>query len=333
MYANDQEVLQRALEWSRAGHRVALITVLSTFGGSPRPPGSMAAIRQDGAVVGSVSGGCVEDDLVDEIRRRPTWNTQPAVAVRTFGATDDEFTRYRLPCGNTLRVAIENTWDRDVASEALHAIQSQTCVVRNIDLVSGRTWLSGSPETVSFGETSESFFHLLGPRYRALVIGATELGRYLVNILPSLGFSITVCDPRMEYVVDWDLDHVRLTTNMPDDEVVAMRCDRRSAVLAVSHDPKLDDLALLEALKSSAFYVGALGSSTTTAKRKDRLRLFDLRDDAIDRLRGPIGLDIGSRTPAEIAVSIAAEMIAARRAMERGETEGSLSLAHEAQAS
>ena len=281
----------------------------------------MAAIRQDGVVAGSVSGGCVEDDLISEILTGSLWSAHTPVALRTFGATSAEHARYRLPCGNTLRVAIENSWDLAAASAAVRAIQRQASIARHVDLTSGRTWLSDSSTATSFGETAESFFHVLGPRYRALVIGATELSRYVVTILRTLGFAITVCDPRPEYSGDWDIDDVRLTTGMPDDEVLAMGCDPRSAVLAVSHDPKLDDLALLEALKTPAFYVGALGSSMTTVRRKDRLRHFDLPERAIERLRGPIGLNIGSRTPAEIAVSIAAEMIAARRALERGELE------------
>ncbi len=279
----------------------------------------MAAIRHDGVVAGSVSGGCVEDDLISEILTGSLLSAGTPVALRTFGATSAEHARYRLPCGNTLRVAIENNWDQVAASVALRTIQRQASVARHVNLISGRTWLSESWREASFGEAPESFFHVLGPRYRALVIGATELSRYVVNILRTLGFAITVCDPRPEYSGDWDIDDVRLTTGMPDDEVLAMRCDPRSAVLAVSHDPKLDDLALLEALKTPAFYVGALGSSVTTNKRKDRLRHFEISESAIARLHGPIGLDIGSRTPAEIAVSIAAEMIAARRAVERGE--------------
>lgn len=136
-------------------------------------------------------------------------------------------------------MAIENNWDQPAAFAALRTVQRQACITRHVDLATGRTWLTDSWRTTSFGETAEGFFHVLGPRYRALVIGATELSRYVTNILRTLGFAVTVCDPRPEYSSDWDIDDVRLTTGMPDDEVLAMHCDPRTAVLAVSHDPKL----------------------------------------------------------------------------------------------
>ncbi len=168
-----------------------------------------------------------------------------------------------------------------------------------------------------FGEDEESFSHLLGPRYRALLIGATELARYLGNILTTLGFAVSVCDPRPEYADSWDLADIPLSRDMPDDHVLAVGCDIRTVVLAVSHDPKLDDLALMEALRTPSFYVGALGSTQTTEKRKARLAQFDLTPEQIERLHGPVGMPIGSRTPAEIAVSVAADLVAARRILER----------------
>jgi xanthine dehydrogenase accessory factor len=143
-----------------------------------------------------------------------------------------------------------------------------------------------------------------------LVIGASQLSGYLAQTAVGLGYQVTVCDPRAEYADAWDVAGVELVTTMPDDAVVAMNLDERCAVVALTHDPKLDDLALLEALKSPAFYVGALGSRANNAKRRERLREFDLTEREIARLHGPIGLYIGSRTPPEIAVSILAEITA-----------------------
>jgi len=151
-----------------------------------------------------------------------------------------------------------------------------------------------------------------GPRYRMLVIGASQVSRYLAQMALGLDYQVTVCDPRSEYEETWDVAGAPLVKTMPDDTVVAMRLDERCAVIALTHDPKLDDLALLEALKSKAFYVGALGSRANNAKRRRRLKDFDLTDDEIARLHGPIGLRIGSRTPPEIAVSILAEVTAVK---------------------
>jgi xanthine dehydrogenase accessory factor len=317
MYGNEREVLERLAQWNREGHRGVLLTVLSTFGGSPRPPGSMAAIRDDGIIWGSVSGGCVEDDLVAEMREGRMFAGGKRVAVRVFGEDAEEQARYRLPCGNTLRIAIETRIDPALLAMTIRALKDRRVVRRTVWLADGHCLLTESGAGVVFSENEECFSHLLGPRYRALLIGATELARYLANILATLGFAVSVCDPRPEYADSWDLADIPLSRRMPDDHVLAMGCDARSVVLAVSHDPKLDDLALMEALKTPAFYVGALGSVQTTEKRKARLAEFDLTAEQIERLHGPVGMPIGSRTPAEIAVSVAADLVAARRALER----------------
>jgi xanthine dehydrogenase accessory factor len=237
--------------------------------------------------------------------------------VRTFGEDAEEQARYRLPCGNRLRVAIETRLDPALLAMTIRALKDRRVVRRSVGLSDGRSLLTESGSGPVFFEDGESFSHLLGPRYRALLIGATELARYLANILSTLGFAVSVCDPRPEYADSWDLPDVPLSRAMPDDHVLAMGGDPRTVVLAVSHDPKLDDLALMEALKTPAFYVGALGSVQTTEKRKERLAQFDLTPEQIERLHGPVGMPIGSRTPAEIAVSVAADLVAARRNLER----------------
>jgi len=149
-----------------------------------------------------------------------------------------------------------------------------------------------------------------------LVIGASHLSKYLAQIAIGLDYHVTVCDPRDEYTQTWDVPGVTLVRTMPDDTVQAMHLDERCAVVALTHDPKLDDLALMEALKSKAFYVGALGSRANNAKRRERLREFDVTDDEIARLHGPIGLYIGSRTPPEIAISILAEITAIKNGVD-----------------
>jgi xanthine dehydrogenase accessory factor len=323
MHSNDQEVLAQALRWHRAGHRTVLVTVLSTFGASPRPPGSMAVISEQGLISGSVSGGCVEDDLVHEVMSGAFWDAPDTgsthVALRTYGRDAAERERYRLPCGNALRLAIEPFWSAEMMGEALQHIQQRRLVMRELNYATGQVQLSAAPAHAGFADDAQGLRHILGPSHRLLVIGATEVSRYLLPLAQSLGYAVSICDPRSEYTGAWPVDMaVPLITDMPDDAVVAFGCDARTAVVTVTHDPKLDDLALMEALKSPAFYVGALGSGMTTARRKARLLQFDLDQQQVDALRGPVGLPIGSRSPAEIAVSIAAELIQVQRLLDTG---------------
>jgi len=323
MHSNDHEVLAQALRWHQAGHRTVLATVLSTFGASPRPPGSLAVISEHGLIGGSVSGGCVEDDLVHEVMSGSLWGApqsdQPRVALRTYGRDAAERERYRLPCGNALRLAIEPFWQPEVMMQALQRMRQRQLVARQLDYATGQVTLGDAQGKLDFHDDEHGLRQVLGPGLRLLIIGATEVSRYLLPIAQSLGYVVTICDPRSEYAGAWQPDaDVKLITTMPDDAVAAFACDERTAVVTVTHDPKLDDLALMEALKSPAFYVGALGSSMTTARRKERLLQFDLNAQQVSALHGPVGLPIGSRSPAEIAVSIAAELIQIRRLLETG---------------
>lgn len=318
MRSNDHEVLSQALQWQLAGQRCALVTVRHTYGACPRPPGAMAVMSESGLIVGSVSGGCVEDDLLHEVMSGAFWQGPSAVMLRVYGRDAAERERYRLPCGNELRLVIEPHWSPAVIEQAVQAIQARRTVVRRLDYASGRSWLEAPEGRRSFTDDEQGFMSVLGPRLRLLLIGATEVSRYLLPIAQSLGYVATICDPREEYTGAWVELGVDLVRDMPDDAVLAFGCDERAAVIAVTHDPKLDDLALMEALKSPAFYVGALGSSITTSKRRERLRLFDLSAAQVDALKGPVGLPIGSRSPAEIAVSIAAELVQVQRWLESG---------------
>ena len=163
-----------------------------------------------------------------------------------------------------------------------------------------------------FAFDGQQLVALFGPRWRLLIIGAGQLSRAVAQMALALDFEVICCDPRDEYNLTWDVPGTTFSRAMPDDLVLELQLDPHSAVVAVTHDPKLDDLVLLEALKSPAFYIGALGSRGNTAVRRERLALFDLSPAEIDRLHGPIGLDIGSKTPAEIAVSIVAEIVAVK---------------------
>ncbi|AXV77099.1 MULTISPECIES: XdhC family protein [Ralstonia solanacearum species complex] len=306
----DLEVLKTSVRWLEQGRRVLLVTVVKTWGSSPRPEGAMLALRDDGVVVGSVSGGCIEDDLIDRVRREGLNQTRPETVK--YGISAEEAHRFGLPCGGTLQLALEPLTAASAIDALLHAVEAGQLVARTLDMATGATRLEHANVTDGLQFDDARLVTIHGPRYRMLVIGAGQLSRYLCQIAVGLDYQVTVCDPREEYSEEWAIPGVAMVRTMPDDTVLAMQLDERSAVIALTHDPKLDDLALMEALKTPAFYVGALGSRRNNANRRERLKEFDLTEAELARLHGPVGIYIGSRTPPEIAISILAEVTAAK---------------------
>jgi xanthine dehydrogenase accessory factor len=306
----DIEVLRTAQKWRGEGHRAALGTIVKTWGSAPRPVGAMVAVREDGQIVGSVSGGCVEDDLIEKVRTKIF--AQPSPQLITYGVTNEEATRWGLPCGGTLQLVVEPLGEHSGIPELLKRVEDRQLVRRKLDMKSGRATLDSGrwQDTLEFDGATLTSVH--GPRWRVVLIGAGQLTRYLAEMAHMLDYHVTVVDPREEYANGWDLASVPLDRGMPDDVVRELNLDGHSAVVALTHDPKLDDLALMEALKSAAFYVGAIGSKKNNDARRERLKEFDVSADEIARLRGPVGLYIGSKTPPEIAVAILAEMTAVR---------------------
>jgi xanthine dehydrogenase accessory factor len=306
----DIEVLRTAEDWRKNGHRAALGTIVRTWGSAPRPIGAMVAIRGDGQIVGSVSGGCVEDDLVEKVKEKFAAAKKPELV--TYGVTNEEATRWGLPCGGTLELVLEPVTDRSGLAELLAKVQSQQLVKRRVEMDSGRATLEPGrwQDVLEFDGRVLSTVH--GPRWRLVLIGAGQLTRYLAEMARMLDYHVVVIDPREEYANGWDLASVPINRGMPDDIVRELQLDGHSALVALTHDPKLDDLALMEGLKSAAFYVGAIGSKKNNDARRERLKEFDVSADEIARLRGPVGLYIGSKTPPEIAVAILAEMTAVR---------------------
>jgi xanthine dehydrogenase accessory factor len=307
----DTQVLDAARKWAAAGHRFALITVARTWGSAPRPPGAWMILRDDGQVQGSVSGGCIEDDL---IRRAADGEfADGGTRLLRYGVTADEAHRFGLPCGGTLELVLEPAPDAALLEQLAQRIGTGQLVQRRVALVSGAVSLEGGRAGDSQQWDGQTLVTLHGPAWRLLIIGAGQISRYLASMAQALGYRVYICDPRSEYADGWDVPGTERIAAMPDDAVTELGLDPRSAVVALTHDPKLDDMALLEALKSPAFYVGALGSHANNSKRRARLlQYFDLSQAEVDRLHGPVGLPIGSRTPPEIAVSILAEMTAVK---------------------
>ncbi|MBI2316569.1 MAG: XdhC family protein [Betaproteobacteria bacterium] len=313
----DLEVVRTALRWLDGGHAATLGTITHTWGSGPRPVGSMVVVRDDGQVVGSVSGGCVEDDLIEKVKVRAVAATKPEIVV--YGITKEQAERFRLPCGGTLEIVLEPVRRESKLTDLLAAIERQELVARFLDMESGAVRLEPGKwaDAVEFDGKVLKSVH--GPRWRLLIIGAGQLSRYLATMARALDYQVVVCDPREEYEEGWDLADIPINRGMPDDVVLSMNLDGHCAVVALTHDPKLDDMALLEALKSPAFFVGAIGSKKNNDNRRKRLAEFDLSAAEIARLRGPVGLKIGSKTPPEIAVAILAEMTAVRHGVQIGE--------------
>ena len=312
MNSMDVEVIRSAMDWMNRGHRVVLGTVVRTWGSSPRPPGSLMIIRDDGQVAGSLSGGCIEDDLIERVKRGELASRLPQTT--TYGVTADEAQRFGLPCGGTVQIVLEPLSAGSLLRELLAAIESHRVVRRRLEMATGLVSLSPSEDGDTLRFDGQVLETVHGPRLRLLIIGAGQLSRYLASMAVMLDYRVTVCDPREEYHEGWSaMEGVTLSRQMPDDLVIAMNLDAHSAVVAVTHDPKLDDLALMEALKTPAFYVGALGSRRNNEARRQRLLQFDVSAAEVARLRGPVGLNLGARTPPEIAMSVVAEMTAVRR--------------------
>jgi xanthine dehydrogenase accessory factor len=315
MNSADIELIRTALAWLDGGQRVVMGTVVRTWGSAPRPPGSLMVIRDDGQVAGSVSGGCIEDDLIARVTRGELAPLKPVLAV--YGQNADEVHRFGLPCGGTVQVVLEPLGAQSCLRELLVALEGQRRVRRDLDMGTGRAQLDNAIEGEQMSFDGHTLRTVHGPRLRLLIIGGGALSQFVARMALLLDYQITVCEPREAYHEGWhDQTGVMLSTQMPDDLVLAMHLDANSALVALTHDPKLDDLALMEALRTPAFYVGALGSQRSNQRRCARLLGFDVTPAQAARLHGPVGLRLGALTPAEIALSILADMTAVRRGVD-----------------
>lgn len=319
MQNQDLIVLKRLLDWRAQGLRAVLVTVTRTWGSSPRPVGSIMALCETGAVVGSVSGGCIEDDLIREFTEHISPDSGSASPIEgpprplKYGITADEAHRFGLPCGGTLALLLEFNPEPETLEELIAALDAGHLMQRHTKLTDGSVSLQATETPTGLKLTEETLVNTFGPSYRMLIIGAGQLGEYIATMAIFNGFSVTVCDPRQEYASSWTTTGVAKMDDWPDDAVKTFKPDQRTCVLALTHDPKLDDLALLEALETDAFYIGAIGSRANNSARRQRMiEHFDQTEQSLARLRGPIGVYIGSKTPAEIAVSVMAEVLAVK---------------------
>lgn len=316
MQAVDDEVLGQVCRWLAAAESCWLATVIGTWGSSPRPVGSLFACNEGGRIVGSLSGGCVEDDLLEKLTGGEL--ARDHAQFFEYGVSSEEAEKFGLPCGGSLRIAIEPL--RPDAETRAHFDQLQqrlgarAWTLREVDLRNGTRRLTDAERfsPLHWDEAAGVVRHTYGPRQQLFIIGAGMVSKYLAELAGKLDFQVTVCDPREEMLADFGIPGVTLVNDMPDDAIRRHASDPASAIVALTHDPRIDDMGLMEALYTPAFYVGAMGSSRSSASRRERLRALDVDETALARLHAPIGLPIGSKTPPEIAVAIMAELIAVR---------------------
>ena len=310
LYSTDREILETVVTWLEQGFRAVLVTVARTWGSSPRPVGSLMLMRDDGVYSGSVSGGCVEEDLVQRYRDGQIGATFPTLI--DYGINRQEATRLGLPCGGRLELLIEQLDGTPGLQTLLNKIKANELVARRVCLTTGEVSLHPASADDDFYYSDAYLKKTFGPRWQILLIGSGHLSEYVAQIALMMNYRVIICDPRESKIERTAFDGCEIVNSMPDDAVQTWANHTRSIVVALTHDPKLDDMALLDALRSPAFYVGAIGSKLNCDKRRQRLKTMGLTVPQLQRLHAPVGLAIGSHSPPEIAVSIMAEITAMR---------------------
>jgi xanthine dehydrogenase accessory factor len=334
MSAGDPSIIPRALAWRAEGRSVALATVIQTWGSAPQPVGSQLAIDGQGNFSGSVSGGCVEGEVIAEAAEVLS-SGRPKVLQ--FGVEDKIAWKAGLACGGTIRIFVEplaggGRDDAGVLHRLADDIAARRKAVLVTDLATGARSLAHGPDDLGQelapavaeafrqnrsvavpGSKGEVFINIFVPTTRLVVIGAVHVAQALAPMARALGYDVVIVDPRAAFATEERLGDVRAVQDWPDEALPRLGLDAATAVVVLSHDAKLDDAALISALSSNAFYVGALGSRKTHAGRVERLQQAGLAATDIARIHAPIGLDIGAQGASEIALSIIAEIVAVQR--------------------
>jgi xanthine dehydrogenase accessory factor len=323
------DVLKAARSWIGADGRVALATVVGTWGSAPVPVGGQLVIGQDGRFEGSVSGGCVEGEVIAEAEDIFAGGKPRTL---TFGVADETAWQVGLPCGGQIKVfleRLEGSSGLQLIDRAIDARSSRRGLLVKTHLSDGLRELfergdegadalvrqhleAGESELVETPE-GEVFFHAMVPPARVLVIGATHIGQVLAQLVTLAGHEVIVIDPRTAFAAATRFPGIRLDTEWPQDTIPGIGLDAYTAVVALAHVGHIDDEALKLAMRSNCFYIGALGSKRNHAKRIERLKAAGFADAEIARIHCPIGINIGAQSPPEIAIAIMAEVVLALR--------------------
>lgn len=318
----DLKVMEQALAWSRSGETVWLCTVMSTYGSSPRPPGALFVVTRDGRHIGSLSGGCVEDDFLSRISNGEF--EQPIVTLR-YGKGGIQDEGLALPCGGVLDILIERLVTNEETCTYLDtlrdALQGQKSLVLRINLRNHQRQFiddDGLGARVAHNADTQDVRIRLSPVARLIIAGISPVSEACAQFAMGLGYEVIVCDPREEVVANFDAPGVKVLTQLPSLFIASGACHAATAVVALTHDPRIDDLAMIEAVRTPAFYIGVMGSNRTSKARAERLsRSGGLNQADITRLHMPIGLNLGSKTPAEIALAVMADILRVQRGRAR----------------
>jgi xanthine dehydrogenase accessory factor len=311
---------ETALEWFRSGRGAALATVVETWGSAPRRVGAQLAIGGDGRIEGSVSGGCVEGAVIVEALEAID---EGEARLLEFGVSDEDAFAVGLACGGTIRVLVEpigQVLPEPMLAELVEARAAREPLAYEVNVDTGRRTLRRTRysqrlrmDRSGFEEDGRTFVAVHNPPLRLIVVGAVHIAQALVPMARIAGYDPAIVDPREAFASDDRFPGETILTDWPDEAVAKLGLDSRTAVVLLTHDPKLDDPALQAALGAGVFYIGALGSKRTHAKRVERMQSAGITDAQISRIYGPVGLDIGASDPAEIAVAILAQMTAVLR--------------------
>lgn len=318
--STEHRVIEALYQWLSAGQSAWLCTIVRTWGSSPRPAGSVLAFHPEHGIVGSLSGGCIEEALIRKLSKATEdTTTSPTPYLYEYAISEDDQARYSLPCGGQITLLVEHfSATPDTLQHVrtiLETLNNRQRIRRDVSLTTAKMGLSIDESDISGHSiviSSETVGILLGPAFKMLLLGAGEVSHYVAQMATSVGFAVTLCDPRASFLQGWQQEGVEVVQCLPDDLVRARFSDPYCAILALAHDPRVDDMALMEALKTEAFYIGAMGSLKTTEERCKRLAQLDCTPAEISQLHAPIGIDIGSKKPAEIAISIMAEVVSER---------------------
>ncbi|MEE4916200.1 XdhC family protein [Pseudomonas alliivorans] len=310
----DIQVVQQASDWLRQGQGVWLCTVLSTFGSAPRGPGAMLAAMERGQCVGSLSGGCVEEDFLERLGRSEFTRHSQIIRYGEGGLAPN----LALPCGGVLDVLIEY-FEPECASLGhfsglLSALQGHQLIVRQVILGTCQTSINSAGKgCVPVRLEAESVYLRMGAAQRLIIAGLSPVAEFCAGFAMALGYEVIVCDPRPEMTSTFNLPGAKVVDTLPAAYIARQGCHDATAVVALTHDPRLDDLTLLEAVRTNAFYIGAMGSRRTSEKRMERIRrIGGLNDEQANRIHAPIGLNLGSKTPAEIALAVMSDIVRVR---------------------
>jgi len=308
----DLDIIRQAIDWYSDGHGVVLATVIETWGSAPRPVGSQVVVNDQSAFTGSVSGGCIEGEVVTEalgLMRNGGWR------ILEFNVSDETASGAGLACGGKVKVLVSPVTEdlKNFLDDLLRTSDQKIPVALAFDLEIGNPGITKPSPRDRSGINDGTFIRVYSPPLRLLIIGAVHIGQALANLGIQADYDVTVIDPRDTWGTAERFPGIEIDRRWPSAAIEDLAPDRATAVVTLSHDPKLDDPVFIETLKTDAFYIGALGSRGTHAKRVARLKEQDVSDDALERIHAPVGLDIGANTPFEIALSIMGQIITAHR--------------------